>query len=189
MALKVAQLGQPILRQVAAEVPLETIASPEFQEFLAAMRATMAASRGVGLAAPQVFAGLRVFLAAVVPPAAEDESPGVEVFINPRLTPRTDERARAWEGCLSFPELLVLVPRLRALRIDYLDAQGQEKALELAGFPARIIQHENDHLDGILTIDRAESTRDIVKASEIDAVLDADTDEDDDEPEDDLHHD
>lgn len=186
MALKIAQLGQPILRHVAAEVPPETVAAPEFQEFLAAMRETMTASRGVGLAAPQVFAGLRVFLAAVLPPTAEDAPPGIEVFINPRLTPLTDERARAWEGCLSFPELLVLVPRVRALRVDYLDAQGQERALELVGFPARIIQHEHDHLDGILTIDRAESTRDIVKASEIDAVLEADTDEDDDVSEDDL---
>ncbi len=91
--------------------------------------------------------------------------------MNPRLTALTEEGAAAWEGCLSFAELLVLVPRLRAVRVDYFDAAGQPKALQLLDFPARVIQHEFDHLEGILTLDRAESTLDIVKASEIDTVL------------------
>jgi peptide deformylase len=95
----------------------------------------------------------------------------VEIFINPRLTPLGPEQSLSWEGCLSFVELLVLVPRSRRVRVDYLDRQGRPRALELGGFPARVAQHENDHLDGVLTLDRARSTRDIVKASEIDAVL------------------
>ncbi len=170
MLLEIAQLGQPVLRQVAATVPLEQIATASFQEFLDAMYDTLMAQKGAGLAAPQVAVSSRVFLGAIFPPEDEDGELGVEVFINPRITPLGDEKVRAWEGCLSFPELLVLVPRFRAVRIDYLNADGEPGALELEGFPARIVQHEYDHLDGILTIDRVESTLHIVKASEIDAV-------------------
>jgi peptide deformylase len=172
MPLTIAQLGQPVLRKVAAAVPADEIASPEFQQFLDAMHETLRAANGAGLAAPQVFAGHRVFLAAILPPPAEDQPPGVEFFINPRLTPLSDQTGLAWEGCLSFAELLVLVPRRRRVRVDYLDRHGRPKALELEGFPARVVQHEYDHLEGILTLDRAPSPRYIVKASEIDAFLD-----------------
>jgi peptide deformylase len=171
MALKIAQLGQPILRQVAAEVTADEFGSGEFRQFLADMRETLETVGGVGLAAPQVFSSRRVFLARILPPPQEGEKPGIEVFVNPRLTALTDEGAAGWEGCLSFSELLVLVPRLRAVRVDYFDASGQPKALQVSDFPARVVQHEFDHLEGILTLDRAESTLDIIKASEIDTVL------------------
>ena len=171
MELKIAQLGQPVLRQLATEVPAETIRTPEFQQFLEDMWDTLEASGGVGLAAPQVFDRRRVFLAAIVPPETEDDDPGMEVLINPRVEPLSDEMAAAWEGCLSFSELLVLVPRYKRLRVDYLDADGEPRSVELADFPARVVQHELDHLDGVLTIDRAVSTRHIIKASEIDAVV------------------
>jgi peptide deformylase len=171
MLLTIAQLGQPVLRKPAAEVPPADIPGPEFQKFLDDMLETLRAANGAGLAAPQVFSGRRVFLAAILPPAAEGQPPGVEIFINPIVTPLSDERVSGWEGCLSFLELLVLVPRHRRVRVDYLDRHGRPKALELAGFPARVVQHEHDHLEGILTLDRAPSTRLIVKASEIDAVL------------------
>src|SRR5262249_41516511 len=127
-------------------------------------------SGGVGLAAPQVFVGLRVFLALPRLPAEDEVSPAVETFINPTLEYPSDERETAWEGCLSFPELMVRVPRFTQVRVCYLDAAGEQKILDLQGFPARVVQHEADHLDGILTIDRAVSTRDIIKASEIDAI-------------------
>lgn len=169
--LKIAQLGQPILREVARDVPPESIAGDEFQSFLRDLTDTLLASGGVGLAAPQVFDGRRVFLARVLPVDDPDALPGVEVFINPRLTPLSPIVVAGWEGCLSFVELTVLVPRHRDLAVEYLDAQGRAMRMELTGFPARIIQHENDHLDGILTIDRAASTRDIVKTSEMEAVI------------------
>ena len=172
MTLTIAQLGQPALRKVAAAVPADEIPTPEFQKFLDDMHETLRAANGAGLAAPQVFAGRRVFLAAVLPPPAEDQPPGIEFFINPRLTPLSDRPSLAWEGCLSFAELLVLVPRLRRVRVDYLDRHGRPKALELEGLPARVVQHEYDHLDGVLTLDRAPSRRYIVKASEIEAFLD-----------------
>jgi peptide deformylase len=173
MSLKIAQLGQPVLRQRAVEVSLDEIRSPQFQQFLDDMLATLAEARGAGLAGPQVFAGKRVFLAGVLPPAGEDQQPGVEVFINPQIVSASEERSLAWEGCLSFLELLVLVPRRRRIQVQFLDRRGEMRTLDLEGFAARVVQHEYDHLDGILTLDRAPSTRYIVKASEIDAVLEA----------------
>jgi peptide deformylase len=170
MPLKVAQLGQPVLRQRAAEVPLEQIVSPPFQELLGDMFATLREQKGAGLAAPQVFVSQRMFLAAIVPPEEDGDPPEVEAFINPTITPLSAEKSEAWEGCLSFPELLVLVSRHRSVRIDYINALGEPDALELHDFPARVVQHEFDHLEGILTIDRAASTLDIIKASEIDTV-------------------
>jgi peptide deformylase len=171
MLLDIAQLGQPVLRQKAADVPLDQLNRQPFQELLSDMKDTLQHQKGAGLAAPQVFASIRVFLAAILPPSAEGEPPGVEVFINPKITPRTDEIASAWEGCLSFPELLVSVPRPRAVRVEYINASGEPRALDLQGFPARVVQHEYDHLEGVLTLDRAESTQDIVKASEIEDVV------------------
>jgi peptide deformylase len=171
MKLNIAQLGQPILRQAAAEVPVEEITTAEFQSFLHDMRDTLQEARGAGLAGPQVFAGRRVFLAGVWPPPIEGEPPIVEVFINPKLLAASEEKSASWEGCLSFPELLVLVERPRAVLVEYHNDHAERKTLELSGFPARVVQHEYDHLDGILTLDRALSTRHIVKASEIDAFL------------------
>jgi peptide deformylase len=171
MALPIAQLGQPVLRCEAREVPPDQISSPEFQAFVRAMRDTLEAAGGVGLAGPQVFADVRVFLARVAAPGSEGEPAPVEVFINPRLFAASEEEVSRWEGCLSFPELLVLVPRARQVRLEYLDESGQPQQRELADFPARVVQHEYDHLDGILTIDRAASTLHIIKASEADSVL------------------
>ncbi len=171
MLLPIAQLGQPVLRQLAEPVPPEEISAPAFQELLADMLETLRAHKGAGLAAPQVFVSRRLFLGAIWPPAEKGQLPQPEVFINPQLSIVSQEVVNGWEGCLSFPELLVLVPRLQAVRVDYLDAQGQARGLELRDFAARVVQHEFDHLEGILTLDRAPSTRCIIKASEIEAVL------------------
>jgi peptide deformylase len=178
MALKIAQLGQPVLREVAREVSAEELSSPEFQQFVTDMLDTLNAAKGAGLAGPQVFRSQRIFLGGVLPPAREGEPRGVEVFINPQITAVSSQEAAAWEGCLSFPELLVLVQRPQAVRISYLNRQGEPRILELADFPARVVQHELDHLDGILTIDRAPSTRYIVKASEIESVVEEDEESD-----------
>jgi peptide deformylase len=171
MGLKIAQLGQPVLRQAAQEVPEVEIATPEFQRFVEEMRATLVEAKGAGLAGPQVFSDQRIFLAAVLPPLERDGPRQIEVFINPRFTAASPEKAYGWEGCLSFPELLVLVERHKAVRIEYLNSAGELKGLDLVDFPARIVQHEFDHLQGILTIDRAPSTRYIIKGSELDAFL------------------
>jgi peptide deformylase len=175
--LEIAQLGQPVLREVAEEIDIAQVNAPQLQAFLAEMLETLKSQKGAGLAAPQVFAGLRVFLAAIELPAEEGELPEYEVFINPVLTPLGAEAKSAWEGCLSFPELLVLVPRFVNVRIEYYNAKGERLVRELKDFPARVVQHEFDHLEGILTLDRAATTRDIIKASEIDTVLGEDEEE------------
>ncbi len=177
MSLEIAQLGQPVLRQVAVEVAPDKIASPQLQEFLAMMKETLVEAKGAGLAAPQVFVGLRVFLAAILPPSDEDGPPGIEICINPRITPLSDGKTSEWEGCLSFPELVVLVPRAHAVRIEYLNENGAPCIRDLEDFPARVVQHELDHLDGILTLDRAASTHDIIKASELEDLLERDESE------------
>jgi peptide deformylase len=171
MTLKIAQLGQPVLRQKALDVSLDEIYSPAFQQLVRDMRATLADAKGAGLAGPQVFAAKRVFLAAVLPPLEPEGPMQVETFINPRFTGASKETAFSWEGCLSFAELLVFVERYQAVRIEFFNERGEAKSLDLGGFAARVVQHEFDHLEGILTIDRAQSTRHIVKASEIDDVL------------------
>lgn len=170
MPLRIAQLGQPVLREIAEPIALSEIATGELQTLVDAMIETLFTARGIGLAAPQVFVKKRLFIACVLP-GADDPRAALEVFINPRLCNLSDERHWEWEGCLSFIELLVRTPRHESLRIEYLNRKGEARALDLAGYPARVVQHEYDHLEGILTIDRAVSTRDIIKASEIDAVV------------------
>jgi peptide deformylase len=171
MKLKIAQLGQPVLRQVAAPVTPAELATPAFQRWLDDLVETLQAVEGAGLAAPQVFVSKRVFAAGVLPPPSKEAPPGIEIFINPQLEPLTSEQVLAWEGCLSFLELLVRVPRYLRVRVSYLNRQGQPRSLELSDFPARVVQHEYDHLEGILTLDRAPSTRDIIKASEVEHYI------------------
>ena len=171
MKLPIAQLGQPILRKIAEPVPAEEFATPEFQQFLDDMLETMTEAGGIGLAAPQVFVGKRIFLAGILPPETEDDGPGIEVFINPRIVAGSEEMSLGWEGCLSFSELQVLVPRHRRIVVEYQNAVGEPIRLDLANFPARVVQHELDHLAGILTLDRAPSSRDIVKTTEMETVL------------------
>jgi peptide deformylase len=177
MTLKIAQLGQPVLRRPALEVSLEELVSPEFQQLVDDMFATVAAEHGAGLAGPQVFQSKRVFLAAILPTTDPEEVPGIEALINPRIVAESEETAEAWEGCLSFPELLVKVARPLAVCVEFLTRQGEPRVLDLQGFRARVVQHEYDHLEGILTLDRAASTRDIIKGSEIEAVKKAEEEE------------
>lgn len=168
MTLDIAQLGQPVLREVATDVTPDQISSTEFQHFIDDMIETMHESKGVGLAAPQVFSTKRLFIAKILPSPDAPGKPVAGVFINPRLSELSEEKETGWEGCLSFLELLVVVPRHRSLLLSYQNRHGHPHQLRLAGFPARVVQHEYDHLDGILTIDRAITTKNIIKASEID---------------------
>jgi len=169
MVMPIAQLGQEILWEKAGEVPLDEIPTEAFQQFLDQMEETLEEAEGVGLAAPQVFAGRRVFLALIRAPE-EGKELEFDVFINPRIVAASQEQDEDWEGCLSFLELRVLVRRYRAIRLEYYDRHGQRQTKELRGFPARVVQHEYDHLDGILTLDRAATTHDIIKTSELEAV-------------------
>jgi len=155
--LKVAQLGHPILRRRAASVPRDTLRSRDFQRFVDDLIETMREYSGVGLAAPQVHESLQVL--AVEAQKGQEESPGwpLMVLVNPVVTPLGDAMGEDWEGCLSIPGVRGKVPRHREIRVEALDRRGEPLDLATADFLARVIQHECDHLQGIVFVDRMKS--------------------------------
>ena len=159
MILKVAQVGHPVLRQISREVTAAEIESPEFQSFLDDLRDTMDEYDGAGLAAPQV----HVLLRAVVLVIARERGP--EYLINPKITVLADTTRKTWEGCLSVEGFRALVVRPDHIRVEALDRDGSEKILELKGHAAVVVQHECDHLDGTIYLDRA-APRSIVTTEE-----------------------
>lgn len=151
--LKISRMGHPILRQAA--MPVADPSSPEIGRLIADMRETLRDSGGVGLAAPQVHVGSRVILVQIPAERADDgRALGETVLINPVLVPLDDEVVVDWEGCLSIPGLRGLVPRYRRVGWSALDETGRAVAGEAEGFHARVLQHEVDHLDGVLYVDR-----------------------------------
>jgi peptide deformylase len=153
--LKVARLGHPVVRASAREVRAAEVTSPELQRLIDDMIETMHEYQGVGLAAPQVHVRLRLAVVEV-PPSDERARPAVPltVLVNPRLTPLGEERVPGWEGCLSIPDLRGVVARQDRVRLEALDRTGAPLRLEAAGFFARVLQHECDHLDGAVYLDR-----------------------------------
>lgn len=148
--LKVAQLGHPILRQVAVPIPPEQIASAEVQQLIADMSHTMHEYDGAGLAAPQVHVSVRLVILELL-----DEE---RVLINPVITHLGDEIVRTVEGCLSVAKMRAAVDRSAKIRLQALDENGEAVDLELEDFDAVVVQHECDHLDGILYVDRCDTT-------------------------------
>lgn len=148
--LKVARMGHPVLRTPAQALASGAFKQPELRGLVDDMVDTMADYVGVGLAAPQVHYGLRLF---VIQPDPGDEAT-LRVAINPEVTPLGEETEEGWEGCLSIPDIHGMVPRHTRVRLDALDAQGRKYSEELEGFAARVAQHEYDHLDGKLFLDR-----------------------------------
>jgi peptide deformylase len=159
--LKVARMGHPVLRARARAIDPDDIGSPRIQRLIDDMFDTMREYQGVGLAAPQVHERLRVFVAGFAPDD-EDEAErarGVPLmaFINPEITPAGAETVEDWEGCLSIPDIRGRVPRLRQISVRAFDRKGKRIQLNASGFVARVIQHETDHLDGVLFFDRMKS--------------------------------
>lgn len=148
--LKVARLGHPVLRQAARELTPAELRSPDFLHLIDDMIETMGEYGGVGLAAPQVHFSVRLF---VMRPNPEEEST-LRVAVNPKITPIGQETEEEWEGCLSIPDMHGRVPRLLRLRLEALDVRGKRYEEEFEGFPARVCQHEYDHLDGVVFLDR-----------------------------------
>jgi peptide deformylase len=143
-------MGDP--RLLAMAEPVREFGTPELENLLADMRDTMRALNGAGLAAPQIGAGLRlvIFGFEQSPRYPEADPVPFTVLINPRLMPLGDIQEEDWEGCLSVPGMRGLVPRYRDLRYTGLDAAGAPIDRTVSGFHARVVQHEVDHLDGIL---------------------------------------
>jgi len=157
--LKVARMGHPVLRQRARAVEKSEIKSAAIQRLIDDMIDTMAEYHGVGLAAPQIHESLRIFVAAIngedEPQAGETPEP--IAVINPEITVVDNEAVEDWEGCLSIPDIRGRVPRAREIKVRAYDRHGDRFELRAHDFPARVIQHETDHLDGILFFDRMRS--------------------------------
>jgi peptide deformylase len=159
------QVGLPVLRARAAEVPVEQIRTPAFQALIDRMIDVMRKAPGVGLAAPQIGESLRVLVLEDRPELLQKLTPEelrerervalpVHVVINPVLRPLGTERHTFFEGCLSLRGYSALVERSAEVEVTGLDRGGQPQTLRWRGWPARILQHEVDHLDGTLYIDR-----------------------------------
>lgn len=160
--LEIVRMGHPLLRDTADPIPSTAFGTPALRAFTERLLYTMMYAEGVGLAAPQVAEGLRCF-AYYVPADREpelDEEEGMlvqpTVLINPQFKPLSSHKADGWEGCLSIPGLRGIVPRFTHIEVEALDVEGNVLRFEAEDFHARVIQHEYDHLDGVLFLDRME---------------------------------
>ncbi|MEO8681270.1 MAG: peptide deformylase [Vicinamibacterales bacterium] len=183
--LKVARMGHPVLRAKARPVDKAEFKSPVFQALVDALVDTMFEYSGVGLAAPQVHESVRLFVA-MLDAGGSGEGDAV-VFINPEIIVVGDQTVEGWEGCLSIPDVRGRVPRAEHINVTAYDRHGKRFDLELKDFPARVVQHETDHLDGVLFFDRMRSFESLTYLEEYSryhAKRHAD-----DEPEDDDHDD
>ena len=154
--LKVARLGHPVLRKVSAPLSASEIQSPIFQRFIDDMIETMKEYDGVGLAADQVHESRQVAVLEVADNRRYPEKPNVPltVLINPKISPLTEEMEEDWEGCLSVPDIRGKVPRYKSIRVQAWDRTGMELEFIAVDFHARVIQHEWDHLNGKVYLDR-----------------------------------
>ncbi len=157
-------MGHPVLRQRGRPLEKNDLKHPLTQKLIDDMIETMHEYNGVGLAAPQVHASLRLFVALLV-----DEPDGksdATVVINPEILPNTQSREEGWEGCLSIPDIRGMVPRYTDITVRALDRDGRSVELRLKDFPARVAQHETDHLDGVLFFDRMTSMQSLTYLEE-----------------------
>jgi peptide deformylase len=165
MPLPIVQAGEPVLRKRARPLRPNEIRSREIRDLIAEMKETMHAAPGVGLAAPQIGQGIQLaviedreqYMKDWTPEqlAARERKPiPFHVIINPKLALLDGEQAEFFEGCLSVQGLMALVPRSPRVRVDCLDESGTPRIIEAAGWYARILQHEIDHLLGTLYLDR-----------------------------------
>jgi peptide deformylase len=155
--LKVARLGHPVLREKAVDVEIKDIKGGKFHSLIDDMIETMHAYDGVGLAGPQIHLPLRVFVFEVQERAAKRrniQKVAAGVFFNATYEGIGDSTITDWEGCLSVPFLGGEVPRFRKIKLTGIDHEGEEASVEIEGFTARIFQHEVDHTDGNVYLDR-----------------------------------
>jgi len=157
-------MGHPVLRERARPVDTSELKDPLFQKLIDDMVETMHEYHGVGLAAPQVHEGLRLFVAVL------DDDPDSEseatVIINPDIIPNAPDKREGWEGCLSIPDIRGMVPRFTDITVLALDRHGKKIELKLKDFSARVAQHETDHLDGVLFFDRMVSMQSLTYLEE-----------------------
>jgi peptide deformylase len=171
--LTVYQLGNPVLREIAQ--PIANICDREIQQLIDEMLITLTESKGVGLAAPQIGRSLQLIIVASHPNERYPHAPQMEptAMINPQIISHSSETEKGWEGCLSVPMMRGLVPRYREIEVSYLDRLGDPQTTKLTDFVARIFQHEYDHLEGKVFLDRVESTLDLASEAEYQNILQA----------------
>ena len=160
------QLGNPLLRKTAK--PVTEFKSAEFLDCLINMQNIMETGKGVGIAAPQIGISQQIVIIASRPTNRYPHAPEMPATImcNPQLEILDPTLIKDWEGCLSVPGIRALVPRHQAIRIRFQDRDGDPQHTDLTGFPARVFQHEFDHLQGMVYLDRIETTTDIIAESE-----------------------
>lgn len=162
----IAQIGEPLLRQQAQAIT--DLQQPQLAELIESLIARAIASKGVGIAAPQIFQSTRLFIIASHPSDRYPQAPLMKptAMINPRILSWGEEIVKDWEGCLSVPNTRGLVPRARSIEVEYTTPEGMPQQAILTDFVARIFQHELDHLDGILFIDRITDSGDLYTEAE-----------------------
>jgi peptide deformylase len=151
--LKVARMGHPVLRARAHALDRTRLKSPDLQKLIDDMIETMKEYHGVGLAAPQIHESVRIFVASLDMERGDEPTEPVAI-VNPEITPASADVVEDWEGCLSIPDIRGRVPRHAEIKVRALDRNGDRIELRARGFSARVIQHETDHLDGVLFFDR-----------------------------------
>ncbi len=168
--LKIAQLGHPVLRQRSREVTREELASASMQTFIDDLVETMRDANGAGLAAPQVHMPVRVCAIEVKDNPRYPYKPNVPltILVNPVLTPVGAETFENYEGCLSVPNIRGVVERFADLDVAFWDRHGNEERRKVSGLTAGTFQHETDHLDGIVFLDRVKDPRTLTTWSEFD---------------------
>jgi len=154
--LKVARLGHPVLRQLTGAVTASELRSALLQQFIDDMIATMKEYDGVGLAADQVHESKQIAVLEVAGNPRYPDKPDVPltVLVNPKITPLSEEMEDDWEGCLSVPDMRGRVPRYKSIRVEAWDRSGQPVNFVANDFHARVVQHEFDHLNGKVYLDR-----------------------------------
>jgi peptide deformylase len=168
--LKIAQIGHPVLRQRAREVGRDELLSDAMQRFIDDLVETMRDANGAGLAAIQVYEPVRIFAVEVKDNPRYPYKPNVPltILVNPVITPLGDERFENYEGCLSVPNLRGIVERFAAVRVTGWDRAGAPFEREARGLTAGTYQHENDHLDGTIFVDRVKDPRSLTTWAEFD---------------------
>ena len=167
----IAQLGDSVLRKQAK--PITQPLNREILKLIDILTDTAIAKKGVGIAAPQISQSYRLFIVASHPSDRYPYAPTMPptAMINPRILNRSAEMIKDWEGCLSVPNVRGLVPRHQNVEVEYTTREGETKQEVLTDFVARIFQHELDHLDGILFIDRIEDEADLYTESEYQQII------------------
>lgn len=173
MIREICRMGNPVLRKKAAEIPGDYLLSDDFRQLVIDLRDSMKHYGGIGIAAPQIGVSLQV---AVIELAStnrygEEVNLPFTVFVNPKLEFLTDEEQGFWEGCLSVPGLRGFVERPKKLKVTYLNEKGESKELIADGFLATVIQHELDHLFGVLYVDRLKDMSYLTYQEEYDQFL------------------